>query len=389
MPEKKISFTHHNIYEDGLEGVLAELNEKLNMPDKLYITGDFAVQFYKNGDIKEINAFLYGDSRKGKKQTYLINYDVTQNEEVINVWTDGEANADYNEDKALDPMLAILQQVDLKKQVTEWSSNLDTEVYEIVYSGKRNFNTQEGLVFIPGDVDGDRIVGDSSNINKLSSGGLISGYEVSLHVPFEDKTVPMRYIIEPEYISQEVVIEQNLSEQEKKAKTTKGWTIDKNNGTVYFFLEDNNTIGWKLEVVDSALGSRFYELKYTENGGVSWEIKNEHPFSGKGGVAEGIEFFDESYGYIGIAGASGDYSEIFVTRDGGISFTEIILPMNTVTSLPKSAKEYGLSIDDYKYISMPEYENEILTVKVKSNSVEKEGIIFESQDRGANWKFKE
>ncbi|SHH02331.1 hypothetical protein SAMN02745245_00369 [Anaerosphaera aminiphila DSM 21120] len=372
-----------------MEGVLAELNEKLNMPDKLYITGDFAVQFYKNGDIKEINAFLYGDSRKGKKQTYLINYDVTQNEEVINVWTDGEANADYNEDKALDPMLAILQQVDLKKQVTEWSSNLDTEVYEIVYSGKRNFNTQEGLVFIPGDVDGDRIVGDSSNINKLSSGGLISGYEVSLHVPFEDKTVPMRYIIEPEYISQEVVIEQNLSEQEKKAKTTKGWTIDKNNGTVYFFLEDNNTIGWKLEVVDSALGSRFYELKYTENGGVSWEIKNEHPFSGKGGVAEGIEFFDESYGYIGIAGASGDYSEIFVTRDGGISFTEIILPMNTVTSLPKSAKEYGLSIDDYKYISMPEYENEILTVKVKSNSVEKEGIIFESQDRGANWKFKE
>ncbi|MGX6978265.1 hypothetical protein ACWN8V_03185 [Vagococcus elongatus] len=125
-----------------------------------------------------------------------------------------------------------------------------------------------------------------------------------------------------------------------------------------------------------------------ETGGETWTIKNDNPFSGTGGVAIGIEFFDSSYGYIGISGASGNKSKIWLTRDGGESFTEIQLPMEAVDKLPAEGEKYGLSIEDYQYLSMPEYDNKSLTIKVMTNSEEDTGILFESLDKGASWKLK-
>ena len=69
----------------------------------------------------------------------------------------GYANADYDDDKKLDPMFTILEKSDCKMQVTQW--NLDYAFadnppeYEILYYGKRSFASSEGLVYLPGDVD--------------------------------------------------------------------------------------------------------------------------------------------------------------------------------------------------------------------------------------------
>ncbi len=64
-------------------------------------------------------------------------------------------------------------------------------------------------------------------------------------------------------------------------------------------------------------------LEKSTDAGNQWTRINEDPFDGSAGVAEGIEFFDESFGFIGLQSTSGDGSGIFMTEDGGLSFTEI------------------------------------------------------------------
>ncbi len=85
----------------------------------------------------------------------------------------------------------------------------------------------------------------------------------------------------------------------------------------YFYLDNEN--GWRLRVHDAALGSRWYVLDRTNDGGQNWETVNENPFQSQMGVAQGIQFLSDQYGYLSIGGASGSWSQIFVTRDGGVT----------------------------------------------------------------------
>lgn len=176
-------------------------------------------------------------------------------------------------------------------------------------------------------------------------------------------------------------------ERTEEAKDAEGWTVDESDGSVYFFLDDSK--GWRLSVADAAAGSRFYVLEKTEDGGTAWEHVNDDPFEGTIGVAEGLVFFDENFGFAGLAGASQSHSQLYVTRDGGKTFEGIQLPMDTVTRLPEHAAEYGLTLEDYDYCCMPKEEDGVLTIKVMSDAGESEGILFRSQDDGMTWEFLE
>lgn len=87
-------------------------------------------------------------------------------------------------------------------------------------------------------------------------------------------------------------------QQAETAKKTESWIVDNSNGTMYFFLD--NEKGWRLVVLDAALGSRFYGMEKTEDGGSTWEQVNENPFQDRFGVTEGLIFFDEALGVAGI-----------------------------------------------------------------------------------------
>lgn len=58
---------------------------------------------------------------------------------------------------------------------------------------------------------------------------------MSLHMPEVESVMPVRYMMEPEYISQEEVKQKNTGQQVEKAKDTESWTIDQSDGTMYFF----------------------------------------------------------------------------------------------------------------------------------------------------------
>lgn len=390
---KKIEYEHNNFFRDGAEGLIKDINKKLKLPDELYITDSFEMSFDKDGTITRVSAYLYGQNEKGKDKTYLIDYDIDKSDKIV-VQIAGYANADYDDDKKLDPMFTILEKSDCKMQVTQWNLNYafadNPPEYEILYYGKRSFASSEGLVYLPGDVDGDGAVSGMTDFTALDSGGEALGYEVSLYLPQDESVTPVRYMMEPEYISPDTISQNEQAEKDSQAKEqgkeNNTWTVDTDgSGVVRFFLNEQK--GWKLSVVDAALGTRYYKLKTTSDGGYNWTTVNEDPFDGNGGAGEGIQFFDEQFGFIGLSGASQTHSSIYVTKDGGKTLKEIELPMDTVTEYPPHMQEYGFTLEDYQYLEMPQQDGGNYTIHVMSQSGEMEGLVFTSEDQGENWSF--
>lgn len=133
---KKIEYEHNNFFRDGAEGLIKDINKKLKLPDELYITDSFEMSFDKDGTITRVSAYLYGQNEKGKDKTYLIDYDIDKSDKIV-VQIAGYANADYDDDKKLDPMFTILEKSDCKMQVTQWNLNYafadNPPEYEILY----------------------------------------------------------------------------------------------------------------------------------------------------------------------------------------------------------------------------------------------------------------
>ena len=282
-------------------------------------------------------------------------------------------------------MLTILQKAPCEEAVKTWAQADIGEEYEILYMGRRSFNSASGLEYLPGDVDGDGAETGTSSFGQLYRGGEIQGFEVSLHIPDVEYVTPVRYIMEPEYISPEALNEEQEQQQTETAKEAETWSVDNTDGTMYFFLNDD--LGWRLVVADAAAGSRFYQMEKTENGGTSWEMANKDPFGGQIGVTEGLIFFDENFGFAGLTGASQSSSSLYMIRDGGETFTQVQLPMDSVSQIPEGGTKYGLTVNDYDYIGMPEEQDGALTVLVTTGAGEQDGILFQSSDQGATWAY--
>jgi hypothetical protein len=159
------------------------------------------------------------------------------------------------------------------------------------------------------------------------------------------------------------------TEDELLEENNKEWIVDQSE-TMYFYL--NKKIGWRLVVADAALGSRFYVMDKTDDGGITWNRINDDPFSQNCGVTEGLRFFDENFGFAGLTYAARDHSSIFITRDGGLTFEKMHLPIDN---------------EEYDYFFMPEKENGVLTIKAATEEYDSEGIVFKSEDNGKSWEY--
>ncbi len=384
LHHKKVEFTHTNLYTDGVEGILTDVETKITLPEKLYISNSFSADFTADGTITSVDTMLYGENEQGEMETCLISYNAKHGTK-LDVWTDGAAHTSFDPALLWSPLPDILSKADTEATVRSWDTGDDDATFEILYYGKRSFQTDEGLRFIEGDADGDGVPGTADAIYRLQAGGEVSGYEMSLYMPDHPEITPARYIMEPEYIPQSTLNAQHEDQIVETAQQESGWTVDQADGSVYTFAQSDANAGYRLVVTDAALGSRFYGLEKSTDAGKQWTSINADPFAGNSGVVEGIEFFTEDFGFIGLTGASGEYSSIFMTEDGGLSFAEIQLPMDQITEVPEPGKSYGLTLDDYHYLTMPTYDGTTLRMTVTSGSAESDGITFCSKDHGKTW----
>lgn len=408
--EVKITLKHDNFFDDSVAGILEDLDNEIGLPKKIYLVNHFNVTFYATGEIAAIDTFFYGEDEDGETRTYLVDYNRKKSSKMT-VYINNYAETDYEEDMCLTPLFELLGNIKVKERVDSWAEETKSHTFGISYSGKRAFTSADSLQVINAentDTNGNSI------LSKVEYGGEVTGFAVTFSTGGEENTGEIiTYIINPKYISAAVLAQQNRREQIDEAKNGAGndttdntgnadpnavagddeeesgdgtpWTENREDGSVYFFLDSNT--GYRLLVADAAAGSRFYELEMTKDGGQSWNQKNANPFNGNIGVAEGIEFYNENLGVIGLAGASGDYSTLYLTQDGGKTFSVIELSMDEVTELPDTAAEYGFSISDYDYCKMPQQEDGKLTIKVISAVGENDGIVFESTDNGNTWNY--
>lgn len=408
--EVKVTLKHDNFFDDSVAGILEDLDNEIGLPKKIYLVNHFNVTFYATGEIAAIDTFFYGEDENGETRTYLVDYNRKKSSKMT-VYINNYAETDYEEDMCLTPLFELLGNIKVKEQVDSWAEETKSHTFGISYSGKRAFTSADGLQVINAentDTNGNSI------LSQVEYGGEVTGFAVTFSTGGEENTDKIiTYIINPKYTSAAVLAQQNRLEQIEKAKNSSGdvtgdnngnkdngiisgsededgeeatpWTENREDGSVYFFLDSNT--GYRLLVADAAAGSRFYELECTKDGGQSWNQLNADPFCGNMGVAEGIEFYNENLGVIGLRGASGAYSTLYLTQDGGKTFSMIELPMDEVTELPDTAAQYGLEKSDYDYCEMPRQEDRKFKIKVISEQGETDGILFESTDNGNTWNY--
>lgn len=89
---------------------------------------------------------------------------------------------------------------------------------------------------------------------------------------------------------------------------------------------------------------------YTHDGGVTWEMK-ELPYTGTSMTLTGMEFYNASVGALSLMSISDDVPTIYMTKDGGDTFTEIELPYDTMykNGLDHLARVESLTFVDGTY----------------------------------------
>lgn len=154
------------------------------------------------------------------------------------------------------------------------------------------------------------------------------------------------------------------------------------------YLPDGTT-GYRMVILDAALGSRMYGLLKTTDQGESWQVANRDPFKTTG-MGVDFTFLDEEFGFATLMHNGGDEAELYVTEDGGESYELAVLQGITVTL------EDGYVYNPYDYPQMPyEEDGKLYLLCGQGMDGDYHGgdgaalALFESTDHGHTFVFKE
>ncbi|WIY61759.1 WD40/YVTN/BNR-like repeat-containing protein [Bacillus arachidis] len=363
--ERSVKFKHNNIYEYGVEGIFEDINKKYTLPKKLYMATDFDLTFRSDGTITAFDTFVYGKNADGKEETYLISYNKKKSEDIT-VIRDGYANPDYDEDKLVEPLIKTVKAIPVKRTVSKWNESK----YGLIYYGKRNwgYNT-EGIINITED-------GKEQNLKEAASE--IIGYTVSIFVPGKEKElVPARYNLICDASWSKSKIPPNKDKFKEKRQ-------DSTNEKEQFFL--SKEVGYKLNMTEKALGSAFYSLSKTSDGGKTWEVINTDPFNRGIGSVSGVTFLNDKLGFLGAIRPSGNEGELYRTDDGGLSFRQVNYPPHEV-----KLDHTQSTISPFDSPGMPYEKDGVFNMLVGQGADGDyngdSSALYQSKDQGETWEF--
>lgn len=360
--KRQVSFIHNNIYEDNLDGIFKDIRHKVSLPDELFLSSNFSLKFNKKGIITSFDSYFYGKDNKGKTRSFLISYDEKKSNKII-IYLRGYVEDDFDKNKELQPMIDMAKAIPVKEKVLSWNE----DSFGLSYRGVRSFGYNNEGVFY---------VGENEDITPAKSPREeIIGYTLSIYVPGKEKQItPLRFIDSTKmYVPQK--------EEDVKPSWDIGYNY--NEGEETFFID--HLLGYQLQVADAALGSRFYSLFKTSDGGSTWNTINPDPFNGDTGVSAGITFINNDLGFIGLSHSGGSYGQLYRTDNGGHSYEKVEIPSIEVT-LSNNEK-----YNPFDFPQMPyEVNDKLYLIVGQGQDGDYEGgtkAMYESLDKGNTWKY--
>lgn len=365
---RQVEITENNFYKTGIDGILSALEVELDIEEisEIYVSGNFKLSIDKNGTIEKIEALLYMPDSGGVMKGYLINYD-DDSDCKMTVWLNGPEDVEYPVQMRLEPMQDMIRALQDSPVMRPGKRQ-----YTICYGGYacRSYEPEWYLL-----TDG-RVRPYPDN----SYGMSVTGYMMTVSDEYGNDMTIVSEVDTLHTIEELEKEKQTEVTREQAEEAGKSLVVDNNNGTMTFYLDEENSMS--LTIIDAAAGSRWYTFS------TSAGITNDDPFAGNGGVAEGIYFMDTQKGFVLLSGASFDYSRMYYTEDGGVSFTEVLLPMEDARADVEN-NQYGFEFDNFDYIDVPYEENGMLYVGVGIDSVDMSyaAAVFRSEDQGKTWVY--
>lgn len=367
--EKEIPFTHNNIYNNGLHGLLEDVSQKIELPEELYIADDVSLSFTQEGQITKFYGFLYGKNTVGETETFLLSYD-EKKDQNLQIYLDNYLEATYDKDKLFQPLIDGLEAIPLEDFIKEHKADL----FELNYAGfeissnntewKNRYYNEEGI--LNEAFSNDDVIGYSFKIQEATK---LEASHLKFNFVFYDPVAIEKY--EDEKAKEEVQeADPNYFPEEAIAEE--------------YFL--NEKIGYQLVVLDATLGTRFYGLRKTEDGGDNWTLHNENPFHDRTGAAAGLTFIDDELGFIALSHNGASEADLFRTIDGGETFEQVEIPPKTVT-------QNGMEFEPFDFPEMPFDSNGKLILYVHQGSdgdYQKDAkAVYISKDRGKTFEFQD
>ena len=182
---KNVSLKHNNVYTYGAGGIFDDLDQKLGLPDDLYIINRFMIRYDQDGKITGIDGFFCGKNKNGQEKTWLLTYNGKGSMKVRESEADAADAAYLTKERYMKPMLEIIRVADLKKDTLAMAQKYSGDSFELLYYGYRNAGA-DGIV---------PVLGESAGFSDGLYMGNTTGYEVSLSIPGKENTiVPVRYL---------------------------------------------------------------------------------------------------------------------------------------------------------------------------------------------------
>ena len=127
----------------------------------------------------------------------------------------------------------------------------------------------------------------------------------------------------------------------------------------------NSKVGYMLEFDEKAMGTTSGKIYKTTDGGKNWIVINEGMGNNSDkhfNVGSKIKFINENIGFVTMPISSGDSSELYITNDGGKTFSKLDLIKNQNDS--KIYDYYNLPIIDGDNVYVNIGQTEIIMVEI-------------------------
>ena len=211
----------------------------------------------------------------------------------------------------------------------------DMNNYNVVNVGENDYKIQNGIMYI--SFDGKKTIEVPGDFSQMKSSYNSSNYQIS-----EEKTVFYYLKNNKRYL----VFSDDMGEN---------WnTVEiENQSSIQNIQFVSSKVGFILKFYDVAMGTAFGTISKTNDGGETWNdvyfgVGDEKIFK----TSSKIKFINENIGFLTMPVTGGEKSELYITKDGGVSFEKLEI----------------IQSDIYDYYNLPTFENNTLYIKITQGS---------------------